>query len=175
MRQRSLAAAAILALSGLPAAAQPYTPLPRHSAAPPPIVGEIEQSDPLDEQNRRYDEYVLELEVPHDLVISAETAPGSRISSVVKLYQPGSSRPAASSNDQGQPLSSSVDFFAARPGTYRIRVLGGRGTTGRYILRIAADPKGEGGAAETPAFEEVPRRAPNERFIICPGHRRCSR
>lgn len=176
MRRWAFGVLAVMASVDASAAGQTYTPLPRHTMAPE-ILGVIDESDPVDSQDRRYDEYLIELETRHTLWISAETADGSRIASVIQLYGPGGESPVAGSDDRGSSPSSGIDFTAFQPGTYRLRVLGGGGSMGRYILRIAADPKDEGGyevdgAAST---RPAPSRPPLERFIICPGHRRCPR
>ncbi len=176
MSRWGIGAAAVLAFTGAPAAGQTYTPIPNNTTAPD-ILGVIDESDPLDDQGRRYDEYIVEFNPLNDRVCITVEMPTD---SVVQVYAPGGQTPVVASDTDpdypGRTVSLGIDCTEVDAGIYRIRVVGG-GSDGRYILRIAVDPRDEGGPGlnDLPAPPTVPARPPNERFIVCPGHPRCPR
>ncbi len=174
MSRWGIGAAAVLAFAGAPAAGQTYTPIPNNTTAPD-IVGVIDESDPLDDQGRRYDEYMIDLTpLNHSLCIRVVLPTDS----VVQLYAPGGQTPVASSDagedDVGRTVLLMPDCTEAGPGTYRIRVFGG-GSAGRYILRIAVDSRDANRLGPNDLPATIPARPPNERFIVCPGHPHCPR
>ena len=149
----------------------------RERSIPPVFTGEITANDPIDTEGRRYDEFSLELELGQQIYVLVTPASENDGGPVIKLYPPGGGNAVAGSDDHGPDIVAPILFTAPKNGLYRLRVLG----SGRYRLEVfdtesiqpAAGPDSPNLPA--PVIPELNGGGPAQRFIICPGHRRCAR
>jgi hypothetical protein len=152
---------------------------PGAGAGPTEVIGTISASDPVDDNGRHYDDYLVDIRGGSNVAFTVMPR-GNTVRFTVDF--PGDGEPMIMSGFYSPEGSQSIGLATASGrgsvSTVRVRSSG----TGDYVLRVEAIPAGGGGALGGiiggVAGNARPRSGASEppaRFIICPGHPRCPR